>query len=349
METIKTDVLVVGAGPAGSTAAAEAARCGLSVILIERRSKVGEPVQCAEFVPRPIFQEIEISSDAISSSVSKMVTYLPSGKGFSIRANGCILNRDVFDRELAEKAKEEGVDLLLNTSFVGFEEDGVILRGIDQYKVDVKIIIAADGPLSTVGREIGNRNREFVSAIQYSLPLTERFDQTEIYFNRKIYGGYGWLFPKGDIANVGVGVKINSHSKVFLRRILDWFVERLKDDGKVRSQILSKTSGLIPVSGILQEMYFKNILFVGDACGMTHSITGQGICQAVIGGKIAGRVAAKHLKFGTSLSEYKREWMSIFGEEHERARRRRRILESRWDELEFILPECWIGFRDYYR
>ena len=118
---------------------------------------------------------------------------------------------------------------------------------------------------------------------------------TEVYLSPDIYGGYGWLFPKGDTANVGLGMKRNNAHSHRIHAMLGRFMEKLKKDGKIKGDPLNSTAGWIPVKP-LEKSVNGNILLVGDAAGHTHPITGAGIFTAVSCGKMAGNWAAKALK-----------------------------------------------------
>jgi digeranylgeranylglycerophospholipid reductase len=106
------DVLVVGAGPAGSAAARAAARQGVSVLLAERRRRVGVPVRCAEFVPLPVGKYIDLSNPAITvQPVRAMRTFLPGADPKENLFPGAMIRRDRFDQELARQATEAGARL----------------------------------------------------------------------------------------------------------------------------------------------------------------------------------------------------------------------------------------------
>jgi flavin-dependent dehydrogenase len=148
---------------------------------------------------------------------------------------------------------------------------------------------------------------------------------------------------------VGIRCGPNLHPTALLKELFSEFVERLVSAGKIRPSSVSMTGGLIPVGGPLSTVR-GNVMLVGDAAGQTHSITGGGIPQAIICGRIAGRVAAKAIRLGKleALTEYEEEWLGIFGEELRRAWEKRRFLESQWNELDRILKNCWVTFREYY-
>lgn len=346
------DILVVGAGPAGSTVALEAAKNGANVLLIDKKKILGEPVQCAEFVPKLLLNEVNISKECIVQDIKGMKTYLPDGECIETYSPGFMLNRNILDRELAMKATEEGTDLRVNTLCVSKLGDKVVINENRKEEIIIpKIIIGADGPLSTVGNWIGSDNSDFITGLQYSVPLVSSMDFTEVYFNQDFFGGYGWLFPKGEFANVGIGIKrgVKSRSNISLNNLLKKFIMFLEKNEKIKNKIISRTSGLIPVGGPLNAVK-DNVILVGDAAGQTHAITGSGIPQAVICGKIAGKIAGKTIHEGkiSTLKEYEYEWQNVFGNELKRAQQRREFLESNWDRLDEIVKKCWTTFREYY-
>ncbi|MDI6839670.1 MAG: NAD(P)/FAD-dependent oxidoreductase [bacterium] len=400
--TKRYDIVVVGAGPAGASAAYEASKLGTKVLLLEKRKVVGEPVQCAEFVPKLLSQEVKFTADSIAQEINSMKTYIVDGdcfvptkvvtrndilgKCFETQSPGYILNRAIFDKELVQRAQNIGVDVLLNTLCISKTKNGIIVntclptgkKNGKNLELYAKVIIGADGPQSTVGSWVGETNTTFVTALQYEMPLTTVMDWTEVYFDHKFVGGYGWLFPKGKIANVGIGIKQNTNYKFQipnlkdvtqgfslelsnqerLSELLEYFVDKLKSGGKLKGSQLSVTGGLIPVGGPLKRTYKENTILVGDAAGQTHPITGGGIPQAVICGKIAGRVAAKSIREGNLdiLSEYEHEWRKIFGAELTRACVKRKFMEDCFvppfvgtrNDFWSVVRKCWVAFKEYY-
>ena len=345
------DILVVGAGPAGSSAAAEAAREGAKVLLVEKKKVIGQPVQCGEFIPKLLLNELDTPLNSIVQELRGTRTYLPSGECFESDSPGYILKRDIFDKELAMAAINSGAEIFINTWCLAREGEKIIIKKNEQnMEVIPKVIIGADGPNSTVGKWINNRNKDFAFGLQYELPLTAASDYTEIYFDQEFFAGYGWLFPKGKSANVGIGIRLKPEAKIHkLRILLGKLVSKLEKEGKIKNHPISVTAGLIPVGGPLPTVK-KNIMLVGDAAGQTHPISGGGIPQAVICGKIAGKIAAYATKKGRIdlLTRYEEEWQKIFQEELERGKKKRQLLESHWHDLDNVLKRCWISFREYY-
>ncbi|HDG96942.1 MAG TPA: NAD(P)/FAD-dependent oxidoreductase [Desulfobacterales bacterium] len=347
----KYDVLVVGAGPAGSAAAHVAATMGAKVLVVDRRQRIGVPVRCAEYIPRRLLGELPFGERSfISQAVNRMMTFLPNGDTKEIKAPGVMIQRDRFDQLLADAAREAGAEVRTGLRALGIQDGAVVLRQSDgcYWKVRAAVIVGADGPHSTVGRWIGIRAQRLMAAVQLQVNLIRPISHTEVYFHPRIYGGYGWLFPKGELANVGIGV-VRKTSHDGLRETLERFVERLRQEGKIKGGFKKLTSGWIPVAPVGAAVR-NNVLLVGDAAGQCHPITGSGVPQAVICGKMAGHAAALAAMEGNleRLEEYETQWQDDYGDSLRWAYERRKTLESNWDRLGELLPYCWVAYREYY-
>jgi flavin-dependent dehydrogenase len=148
---------------------------------------------------------------------------------------------------------------------------------------------------------------------------------------------------------VGLGIKNQEGHQASIKNLLHGFFDRLKREGKIKGFPSGWTAGWIPAAP-LERMVHGHVLLVGDAAGQTHPITGAGIFQAVICGRMAGETAAMALETRDLglLQTYEREWRDLFGETMARALNRRKLLEDRWDQLDEIIRSCWIAFRGYY-
>ena len=197
------DVLVVGGGPAGSCAARAAAEGDASVLVVDRRDTIGSPVQCAEYLARKVVLDHGFPKDAIAQNVEMTRTFIMGEEASVRRSPGCILNRDVADRILWERAGEAGATTLTGTRVTSIEtradgsyqvtmsRDGVVsTRG-------ATVLVGADGPRSTVGASLGVSNHKMVVANQVTVQLKEPGTDTEVYLDPVFAGGYAWLFPKG--------------------------------------------------------------------------------------------------------------------------------------------------------
>jgi digeranylgeranylglycerophospholipid reductase len=352
METLRCDILVVGAGPAGSSAALAAAGRGLDVRVVERRATIGVPVQCAEFIPARLLGEIRLTRDVIVQPVRGMRTILPDGQTRVMRSPGFMIRRDLFDQALARAAQEAGARILGSTRVLRMEEGEVVIRTRGEpgeRRVTAKVIIGADGPRSAVGRWIGCENRNLIPAVQWRVPLCTPTEFTEVYFHDAFYGGYGWLFPVGQEANVGLGRRKRNRHDEPIGKALERFVSSLAEQGKVKREPIRTTAGWIPAEAV-RKVTQGNVLLVGDAAGHTHPITGAGISRAVLGGQMAGRWASCAAETGdlSLLGSYEEEWRELFGDAQQRAHERRRLLEKNWDRLATAVKASWVAFREYY-
>lgn len=366
------DILVIGAGPAGSSAALKAAQEGARVILIEQKKEIGVPVQCAEYIPVQLTTAIGLRDDLLMQEIHFMRTHLPNGEVKETESIGYITDRDRFDQHLAEIAEKAGAEIRKDCKAVipsnppispftkggqrGIKEGEIgglseieVIEGDKRYSIEAKIIIGADGPKSTVGRWIGAENKEFVSAKQYIMPLILEMDYTEVYFRDYIHGGYGWVFPKGDKANVGIGVDTSFGLEP--SEALEMFADELFKSGKIEKKILNSTGGLIPVGGIIR-LRKDNILLCGDAAGQCNPITGAGISNAVLCGSLAGEIAAKAVIDDNLdiLLEYDEAIDELVAHSINHAVEKRRHLQQHWgkDTLSEALKTCWIAFEGYY-
>ena len=351
METKKYDVLVIGAGPAGASAAAEVARRNLRVLMVERKKIVGRPVQCAEYIPDPIVNKLNLGRESIVQKVRGMKTFLSNREIQEALSPGFMINRDTFDQSLVDGACSHGADILLSTKALSRTGNEVIVKSKNAppSKIIASIIIGADGPLSTVGRWIDTVNQNLMAAVQVRVPLKHRLDFTEVYFDESIYGGYGWLFPKGNQANLGLAMKRKENKPPPLRQILDHFISQHVEEGKIEKKSSGLVTGWIPAEP-LRKITKENILLTGDAAGHTHPITGAGIFPAIIFGRRAGKWASRALASHdlTLLNRYEREYLDLIGDTMQKAFIRRQFMEENWEQLDKILKFCWVAFDEYY-
>lgn len=320
------DVLVVGLGPAGSRAAWAAARAGLSVIGIDRKKQPGIPVQCAEFVPAMLDHGLDGLDAVTRQRIESMIT-LVEGEPPHLTEDfrGRMLDRGAFDRHLAQAAASAGADCRFARHVREVGHDGTVTLA-DGDEISARVLIGADGPRSSVGRAIGRANAEIVETRQISVPLLKPHDATDIYLSAEIVGGYAWLFPRGDIANVGLGVVPAQRHR--LKPLLEDLHDRLAREGRVGRRILGHTGGSIPVGGMLDpvgRLGATDVMLAGDAAGLANPVTGAGINAAVLSGTLAGEAAVAQLTDeADALQDYADELDALFAPSIRRALERRR-------------------------
>jgi len=347
-------VLVVGLGPAGGRAAAVAAAAGLDVVAIERRSQAGSPVQCAEFVPTMIERDVPKVRSVTRQMVARMLTFAENERPEETPDfRGRMIDRAAFDRMLAAEAARAGADCRYGRSLLHIENDGTVHTS-DGRTLRPRILIGADGPHSRVGAAIGQVNRALVETRQVTVPLVLPHDATDIFLSADYRGGYGWLFPKGAVANIGVGIEIDSRHR--LKALLAILLQRLAASRRVGTTACCLTGGAIPVGGRLRAIGAlgqTDTLLAGDAAGLANPVTGAGIASAVQSGTLAGRAAADRLGGrARALDEYEDELGDVFDAALGRAVRRRREVLAHYEGNGVpdvrTLRNGWIGSPHYW-
>jgi geranylgeranyl reductase family protein len=350
----KVDVLVVGLGPAGGAAALAAVQAGLRVAAVERRKEIGVPVQCAEFIPLPLAR-YAVPEGVLKQRIQGMVSHLPSGKMEKSYAPGLMIDRAAFDQALAQQAEQSGARLYLNSRLVELDSAGssaIAVTPQGEMGFDYRLLVAADGPHSFVARSLGLPRLETVHTRQYAVPLLEAAENTEIWLSSDYPGGYAWLFPKGGVANLGLGV--DKRFAANPKAALDALHRKLVVEGKVGEDILHRTGGAIPVGGLRQNVVMGNVLFVGDAAGLTHPITGAGIAAAVVSGDLAGQAAAAWLmgREDNALMNFENDIRDQFNASLKRAVVRRARLGKYWGtpvaSEDRVQRRGWAAFPEYY-
>lgn len=354
MSRFEADVLVIGLGPAGAAAAAAAARAGCRVLALERRREAGRPVQCAEFVPAMLGTEVAEVAPAVRQRITAMATYV-EGDAPDLKEDfsGYLLDRAAFDAALVAAAVRAGARCEFGVAVRSVAREGFAALA-DGRRIAAPILIGADGPRSVVGRAIGSRNRELVETRQITVALRGCHSATDIFLSTAIPGGYGWLFPKGEVAHLGAGVA-PAH-----KRRLKGIVARLHAElvgcGRIGTEILALTGGAIPVGGMLVprgRLENALALLAGDAAGLANPVTGAGIAAAVRSGRLAGEAAAAWLGGQRdSAADYEEELRSLFAPALERARARRRelaaALRASPPDARAALRRGWIAYPEYW-
>ena len=344
------DVLVVGLGPAGAAAAAAAARAGLAVAALDRKRTAGEPVQCAELVPAMIDRDLA----GLHQSIGRMITYVGADAGEVKRPfPGHIIDRAVFDQALVHSAIASGAVCRFDSAVKAIGGDGTVITKTG-VTLRPRVLIGADGPHSIVGKASGRMNSQLVYARQIRVALAARHDATDIFLSDDTPGGYGWLFPRGACANVGVGVDAAYRRR--LRSLLRDLHLRLLREGRVGAAVLGETGGAIPAGGPLRphaRLGSRVVLLAGDAAGLANPVTGAGIHAALVSGRLAGEAAAAWLGGDAAAArDYADEIDQIFGRSlrHALARRRRGLdgYAAGQKPASERLRDGWIAYPGYW-
>lgn len=333
MSIKEVDVLVIGAGPAGSMAAREASKNGAKTLIIDKKSEIGTPKRCGEGILDGVLEKVGITPDErwIARHIDGARLVAPdntsawfTSETLETPATGIILERKVFDKHVTMDAVRSGAEVMLKTEAIGItrKEDCLIadIKGFDTdiTQIKAKIIIGADGPEGRVGTWMGLNTKvpisEMESGAQYEMTnlKMEKNDTIEFYFGSVAPGGYAWIFPKGyDTANIGIDVSGVKGTKNALEYLDDFIANNEETKG---GQIVEVNVGGNPLCGIFDKIIADNFMLVGDAAGCVSPITGGGIDTGLESGMIAGRVAAKAVKEGNCSEENLKEYSEYVDE-----------------------------------
>lgn len=345
------DVIIVGAGPAGSTAALYAAENGASVLLLDKKKEIGNPIQCAGFLPDASEVQALLRDSRLPDTLKnypdscvlqrietqRIVPPNCNIKEFAVR--GTVLDRRRYDQFLAEQAARAEAELMTKTRVTKIEGTTVETSGVfGKHKIKAKVIIGADGPNSLVAKSTGlalkPESKETSVAIEYQVRDVDIDPYAlEMYFGKDfVPGGYAWIFPEGkDRANVGIGIRSGMAEKgISAKEYLHRFMRNHPLAGpKLKNGIIMNViAGIIPVNGAPERTATENALIVGDAAGQIFATNGGGIPPAMIAGKVAGETAAEFVAGKCRLEEYDRRWRAQFGQALETSVQARQLMDG---------------------
>lgn len=313
-------VIVIGAGPAGAACAQRLAEDGVDVLVLERRTIIGNPAQCGECIPNwgeviGTFKHLE-EHDWLETyfdfpdrlrlhRLDNMRVFLPSGKSYDFALDAFSGHRLQFDGYLADKAVHAGAEIRVNTPLKRIQHQRKKNRDLlvtSEGRFSCDYLIDASGSLAHVGRlrhgqDPAVRPDDQVPTIyaQVKGNVPETFD---VFLGSVAPSGYAWIIPKGpNFANVGLGVRAGK-LKGSLKDHLEQFCKDLD------LEILSIGGGWIPMGGPVRRMVDGNTLAVGDAAGLVMPSNGGGISQAIISGCFAAESILDNINKGTPLSSY---------------------------------------------
>lgn len=330
---VECDVLVVGAGPGGGSAALHAARAGLSVMLIEDHPEIGTPVHCGECLSDVAVAnlDLDLPDHVISKRVHGIRVLFPDSTAKKLSESGYVLEKHLFEQWIAEQAVEAGASLHLGHKLQGMERmepDGVFSgwrctgKG-SEFPIEAKVVIDASGVAGVCSKLLDlNPRPKVIAGIQYEMQAVPTDDYLDFYiWPEYAKKGYLWMIPKCDgRANVG----LVSEDKKGLVKDLDAFIEKthfkeLEIDNppwRAEGKSVRGFGGTIPISGPHERTYADGLLLVGDAAGFTSPLFEGGshlaLKSAVFAAETAKRAIAYDDLSTEQMAAYQRRWKKEF-------------------------------------
>ncbi len=317
---MKCDVLIIGAGPAGSSSAQAASRAGLKTIIVERKMEVGVPVVCSgavgsylfPFLPFKVPRELLVHKSEGLEFLVDNISIVRKGGPWTSYA----IDRSGFDRWLADRAVDAGAEIMINTEFRRFKSDesgrlstAIVSRNKKTESIDFRVVIGADGADSKVLEELGAKRKNprlgRAAVFEYEGVTLSSPNLDQVYFGDFAPGGYAHIFPVSeDRANVGVGSIVD---EVDLDKCFSDFLR----DPRVSPQLkgarrIREKSGTVSFGQQSDRRQYGNVLLAGEAATPHLKPLVEGFLPSIICGDIAGKTAARYLNHGTPLESYQK-------------------------------------------
>ncbi len=312
----KYDVIVVGAGPAGATAARETARAGFHTLLLEKE-KLPREKRCGGGVSNAALKELGFD---LPKSVVERECYgmwgIQDDILTEVRVAHCVatmVTRAAFDAFLAEKAREAGAQVREGDACFGVrrESDRVVVE-TRKGAFGAELVLGCDGVFSTVAKSVRPAwtPRELRFCLVADVPMPEELiDEKMRNLVELRYGyikqGYAWAFPKREHISFGIGGSAGQ-AKTLKASFASYLrLHHIDDETRVKGCF-------IPITEFAHDVVADRIMLCGDAAGFVDSFNGEGIHYAVVSGRMAGRAAARAFAQGDfskrALLDYQREF-----------------------------------------
>ena len=328
------DVLVVGAGPGGGSAALHAARLGLNVVVIEDHNEIGTPVHCGECISDIALSNLNLTlpDEVISKRVHGIRVIFPDGTQKRLTEHGYVLEKHLFEQWLIDQSIELGASLFLGhklQSMERLEENGKFMGHIchgkgDQFPINAKIVIDASGVAGICSKILQlNERPKVIAGMQYEMLEVPTDDYLDFYiWPQYAEKGYLWMIPKCEgRANVGLVTEDRSGAVKELDRFIsdtDAFknLEIVNPPWRDDSRKVRGFGGTIPISGPHENTHSDGILLIGDAAGFTSPLFEGGSHLALKSAQFAAITAANSIQNGNftanELKKYTESWKAEF-------------------------------------
>ncbi len=321
------DVVVVGGGPAGATAAQTLAAQGRSVLMIDRDGRI-KP--CGGAIPPRLIRDFAIPDELLVAKARSARMVAPSGKRVDIPIeDGFVgmVDREVFDEWLRQRAVDSGA-VRRNGTFEKLtrDDDGVSIvhfrsgQGDTEMasRVRARAVIGADGARSEVARQAVTGGDPMPCVFAYHeivrrpAHLPEGYDPTRcdvVYDARLSPDFYGWVFPHGDTLSIGTG----SADKGFSLRTATAALR--ESSGMAGAETVRREGAPLPMKPLARWDNGRDVVLAGDAAGVVAPASGEGIYYAMYGGQLAAEAVGEYLRTGqaAALRQARKRFMKAHG------------------------------------
>lgn len=316
------DVAIVGAGPAGLTAARALASRGHDVVVLEEHPRIGVPVHCTGVLGLDAFHEFELPRDSILGTAESATFVAADGSSVSVdaeKARAVIVDRARFDQALADGSRGAGAELRAGTRVQsiapGAKSVSVHVDGGPS--IEARACIVACGANYRFNRQLGfGVPRAYLQSAQLEQPL-DGPSSVEVHLGREVApGGFGWVVPfrRDGIPHARLGLMCESRALARFRAFLSRIRTRYGGDGDLAEPRLK----ILPL-GPVSRTYATRVLAVGDAAGLAKPTTGGGIYYSLISGDLAARTLDEALVADdlrdSRLRRYETQWRDRVGAE----------------------------------
>lgn len=275
------EVIIIGAGPAGLSAAKKLSETGKKVLLLEKNSVIG-PKICAGGFPSCIISEFDVPKELWDLEIHEMTFRTPlQKKTFRLGGPFYTVDRAKFGVWQLEKLKNTSVAVRTGARVTKIEKDFIEINGRE--KIGFGYLIGADGANSIVRKYLGLKTENFSVAMQYIIP-SEDFKKIEIHFDQRLIAlGYVWIFPHKGYVSIGCGTEPRYYStKKVAEGFGKWIIKNDIDISKAKFEAFT-------INFDYRGHEFGNIYLIGDAAGLAAGLTGGGIYQALVSGEEIAR------------------------------------------------------------
>ena len=306
-DNVTFDLMVIGGGPSGATAAHDAAKLGHSVLLLD---KAGRIKPCGGAVPPRLIRDFEIPDELVVARITSARMISPTDRKVDMPIDGNyvgMVDREVFDEWLRERARKAGAERRTGT-YEKISRDGQGVATVHYHDKDnvahsvrARAVIGADGALSKVARDEvrGAERMPYVFAYHEIIASPEPSEaefapqRCDVYYQGKLSPDfYAWVFPHGPTTSVGTG---SAHKGFSLK---DSVADLRQAIGMADCRTIRREGAPIPLKPLKRWDNGRDVLLAGDASGVVAPASGEGIYYAMLGGRLASEAVSEFLKTG---------------------------------------------------